>query len=138
MSFKKKLKIRLFCAIFFLALGIALIIISNVIRPANDFLSMFGLGMAVVGIARIRNHFRITKSEETIRKQEIAETDERNVYVSNKARSIAFYIYVLVICLAVIVFHFLGKQEIASFLSYSVCLLLTIYWIVYLIVRKKS
>ena len=138
MSFKKKLRIRLFCAIFFLALGIALIIISNVIRPANDFLSMFGLGMAVMGIARIRNHFRITKSEETIRKQEIAETDERNVYVSNKARSIAFYIYVLVICSAVIVFHFLGKQEIASFLSYSVCLLLTIYWIVYLIVRKKS
>jgi len=94
--------------------------------------------MAVVGIARIRHYFLITKNEETIQKREVAESDERNIYISSKARSIAFYIYVLAVSLAVIVFHILGKTEIAVFLSYTVCLLLAIYWITYFIVRKKS
>jgi len=138
MNFKKKLKIRLYCGIGFTLLGIALIIVSNLIRPANDFLSGFGFAMAVVGIARIRNYYRITKNEETIQKQEISESDERNIYVANKARSIAFYIYVLTVSLAIIVFHILGKAEIATFLSFTVCLLLVIYYITYWIVRKKS
>lgn len=138
MNFKKKLKIRLYCGIGFTLLGIAIIVISNLIRPANDVLSMFGLCMSVVGIARIRHYFLITKNEETIQKREIAESDERNVYVATKARSIAFYIYIVAVSLAVIVLHILGKQEIAVFLSYTVCLLITIYWITYFIVRKKS
>lgn len=138
MNFKKKLKIRLYCGIGFTLLGIAIIVISNLIRPANEYLSMFGLCMAVVGINRIRHYFLITKNEETIQKREVAESDERNIYISSKARSIAFYIYVLAVSLAVIVFHILGRQEIAVFLFYTVCLLLVIYWITYFIVRKKS
>lgn len=138
MNFKKKLKIRLYCGIGFTLLGIAIIVISNLIRPTNDLLSTFGLCVAVVGIARIRHYFLITKNEESIQKQEIAESDERNVYLSNKARSIAFYIYVLAVSLAVIVFHILGKTEIAVLLSYTVCLLIAIYWLAYFIIRKKS
>lgn len=138
MNFKKKLKIRLYCGIGFTLLGIAIIVISNLMQPANEYLSMFGLCMAVVGINRIRHYFLITKNEETIQKREVAESDERNIYISSKARSIAFYIYVLAVSLAVIVFHILGRQEIAVFLSYTVCLLLVIYWITYFIVRKKS
>ena len=137
MNFKKKLKIRLYCGIGFTLLGIAIIVISNLLH-VNDFLSMFGLCMAVVGLNRIRHYFFITRNEESIQKREIAESDERNVYVATKARSIAFYIYIVVISLAVIVFHILGRPEIASLLAYTVCLLLVIYWITYFIVRKKS
>ena len=85
MDFKKKLKTRLYTAISYIVIGIVMIIVSNILKTDNDFLSSFGLALSVCGVVRIRNYFIITKNDETIRKQEIAETDERNISISNKA-----------------------------------------------------
>lgn len=59
MDFKKKLKIRLFVAISYVILGIAMIVIFNIIKTENNFLSSFGFALTVIGIARIRNYFLI-------------------------------------------------------------------------------
>jgi hypothetical protein len=59
MNFKKKLKIRLFVAISYLILGIAIIVVFNVIKTENSFFSSFGFALAIIGIARIRNYFLI-------------------------------------------------------------------------------
>jgi len=137
MDFKKKLKIRLHTAIIYVALGIMIIVGAFVSKPENDFISSFGLILSVIGIARIRNYFIITKSEESIKKQQIAETDERNISIANKAKSATFLIYVLILGIAVIILSFLNMQSIAKWISYSVCLLIIIYWICYLIYQKK-
>lgn len=137
MDFKKKLKIRLYTAIIYVVLGVMIIVGAFVSKPENDFISSFGLILSVIGIARIRNYFIITKSEESIKKQQIAETDERNISIANKAKSAAFLIYVLILAIAVIILSLLNMQSIAKWLSYSVCLLITIYWVCYLIYQKK-
>lgn len=137
MEFKKKLKTRLYTAIIYVVLGLLMIISSFIFKDANSFVSSFGFALFIVGIVRLRNYFIITKSEESIKKQEIAETDERNLSILHKARSTTFSIYVLIMSLAVIVLSFLGFHTVAMWISLSIWLLIAIYWICYFIYRKK-
>ena len=138
MDFKKKLKIRLFVAISYLILGIAMIVVFNIIKTENNFFSSFGFALAVIGIARIRNYFLITKDEETIAKKQIAENDERNISIANKAKSFAFLAYILVVCTSITILYALNKTQLAFILSGTVCFLLLVYWISYWIISKKS
>ncbi len=137
MPFKKKLKTRLFVAVGYLIIGIIMIVVFNLLETDNNFLSSFGFALVTIGIVRVRNYLLITKSEETIRKQQIAETDERNIFIANRAKSISFTIYVLLACVSVIVLEILSKTELAMILSGTVCIMLLIYWVSYWIIRKK-
>ncbi len=138
MNFKKKLKVRLWVAVCYIVLGIAMTAVAAVSKTENQFISAFGLALTVMGIARVRNYCLITKNEDTLRKREIAETDERNVSIINKARSTAFTMYILLAGLFVIAMGLLDKIEISTWVSYSVALLVLIYWICYLIYQKRS
>lgn len=138
MDFRKKLKIRLGVAIAYIILGVMLIITFIVINTDNNFLSSWGFALVVIGIVRIRNYLMITKDEETVRKQQIAESDERNIAIANKAKSVAFTVYILLACVAVIVLQLLNKTELALSISYPILVLILIYWISYWIIRKKS
>lgn len=137
MNFLKKLKIRLYLAIGYVVLGIGMILAFNIIGAENEFLSFWGLALVVIGITRMRNYFLITKNEETIKKQEIAESDERNITISEKAKSISFIVYIIATGLAVIVLQLMNNTALAATLSYTVCFLILIYWISYLIIRRK-
>ena len=138
MNFKKKLRTRLYIAISYIVLGIALIATALITKMENEYFSPLGFAFTVIGIARVKQYFLISKNEETIKKQEIRETDERNISISNKAKSVSFSLYILVSCIAVIVLQILGKGDLAKILGLSVCALLIFYWVSYFIIRKKS
>lgn len=138
MDFKKKLKSRLYFAIGCIALGIVMVAVTFIIKTDNSYTSAFGLAMIVMGLVRVRNYRMITKDEETIKKQQIIETDERNLSILNKARSTAFVIYLSLMCIFVIVLSLLNMHEVAKWIEYSVCLLLVIHWICYLVYQKRS
>ncbi len=137
MDFKKKLKIRLFIAIGYIFIGLLMIILFNIIKTENSFLSSFGFALIVIGIVHIRNYTIITKNEETIRKREIAEMDERNIAIANKAKSVSFIIYVILACVCVVILELFNKTQLATVLSSTVCVLILIYWISYWIINKK-
>ena len=138
MDFKKKLKIRLYTAISYIVLGVALIVTAFITKMENEYFSPLGFAFAVIGIARVKQYFLISKNEETIKKQEIRETDERNIAIANKAKSVSFSLYILVSCIAIIILQILGKSDLVNILGLSVCALLIFYWISYFIIRKKS
>ena len=138
MEFKKKLKTRLYLAIAYIVSGLTMILVFNMMNNGNEYLSSLGLAFVVIGIVRVRNYFMITKSEETIKKQEIAETDERNVAIANKARSYAFIIGVVLLSIAVIVLQLLNLRLYVLLLSGVLCALLVIYWISYWVLWKRS
>ena len=138
MDYKKKLKSRLNIAIIYISLGIMMIVGTFITKIDNDFISSFGFVMVVMGLVRIRNYRLITKDEDTIRKQQIIETDERTVSIIHKAKSAAFSIYILILGIAVIALSFFSLHEAAKWIAYSVCLLIVIYWICYWIYQKKS
>ena len=137
MEFKNKLKFRLYLAIAYIVAGVTMIVVFNTIKNGNEFFSAYGLALVVIGFARIRRYCRITKNEETVRKQEILETDERNVAIVNKARSTAFYVFVLLLSLVIVVLQFLNLRVYVQVLAGVLCTLLVIYWICYLIIRKR-
>ena len=138
MEFKKKLRVRLFIAIGYIIIGLAMIIAFNIIKTENNFLSSFGFALVVIGIVHIRNYRMITKDEENIRKREIAESDERNITIANKAKSYAFVIYVIAACISVIVLKIANKTDLAIILSATIWFLIFVYWVSYFIIRKKS
>ena len=137
MDYRKKLKVRTWVALTYIILGIAAMAAAIIAKTDNDFVSALGFALIIMGVARLRNHRRITKSEETIKHQEIAETDERNLLIIRNARSTAFIIYLLLTAVAVIVLSLLKFKEAASFISLSMFSLVVIYWICYFVYRKK-
>lgn len=138
MDFKKKLKSRLYIAIIYMAVGVMMIVGANATKTDNAFVASFGIALVVMGIVRIRNYFMITRNEETIKKQQIAETDERNLSILHKAKSAAFSIYILLSGTAVIILSLFSMHGAAKWISYSVALLVAIYWICYWVYQKKS
>ena len=138
MDYKKKLRSRLNIAITYIVLGVIFIVGTFITKTENDFISTFGFMMILMGLVRIRNYRIITKDEDTIRKQQIIETDERNISIVHKAKSTAFAVYTFILGAAVIVLSFIGMHEVAKWVAYSVCLLVVIYWICYFIYQKKS
>ena len=138
MDFKKKLKTRLYVAIAYIVLGVTMIAIAAITKSENYFFSSLGLVLAVVGIARVKQYLFITRNEESVRKREIVETDERNVSIAHRARSAAFTTYIMLCGMGGIILHSFDKSEIANEIWYSVLVLVFIYWIYYFIYQKKS
>lgn len=137
MDFKKKLKTRLIVSIIYILLGIALIVTAILTKSEKDFISYYGIALLVMGLARLKKHFVLTKDEKKLKQKEIAENDERNISLINKARSAAFIIYILICAVASLVFFALEMKLIGQVLFASLMLLVIIYWMSYFIVRKK-
>jgi uncharacterized membrane protein len=138
MDFRTKLKVRFGFAVGYLVLGIALIVLFNLLGDGRESLSSFGLMLAVIGIAKIRRHLLITRSEKSIERQEIAETDERNIAIANRAKSVAFTVFVLAACVAAVVFYLLDMHGYTQVLMTAVSLLVLIYLVAYGIIRHRS
>ena len=137
MEFKKKLSRRMYIGLAYIVIGIAMIAMTFVTKTDSEYFSSFGLILAVMGIVRVRNYFIISRSEDSIKRREIAETDERNISISQKARASAFNFFVIACCVAVVVLNVIGKIAESRLISYSVCGLILLYWIFYLIYQKK-
>lgn len=137
MEFKKKLKTRLYIALSYIVLGIVLIAADALNHFENDFFLSFGIALLVMGIIRLIRHRKVTKDESTIRRQKVAETDERTLMMSEKARSWAFTYSILIAGIAVIVLSLLGKHDTAQPFAWFVCGQVALYWICWMILRKK-
>lgn len=137
MDFMKKLKIRLWLAITYIIVGAALFAICIFVKE-NSFLSTFGFAFVVMGLVRLRNYLIITRNEESVKKQRIAETDERNIAIASRAKSLAFTIFIEAAAVSVVICHILNMTNIATIISYTICALAIIYWLCYFIIRKNS
>ncbi len=137
MDFKKKLKQRLYLAIGYMIFGVLTIIVANITKTDNQFLFTFGTVLLLCGIARIRVYFRNTKDEKTIRTLEIRETDERNVEIIQKAKSMTFNLSIIIAGFAVIILQLVGMYDKSLFFAYGVCFLILLYWVCYFIIKKK-
>lgn len=137
MEFRKTIKKRFCFNLVYLALGIGMIVTACMTDFENQFLSSFGCCLAVIGIAQGRRNLHLLRNDKACKQREIAETDERNIMLVNKARSWAFSLYIIAAGSGVIVLSLLAKHEMAQLLSWSVCLLIALYWGSYLFLRKK-
>lgn len=136
MKFAKKLKLRLYMAIVFLAAGLGLILFGNL--QGVEMATSFGAMLLVLGIARIVQYRRIHRTPETFEARQVKEEDERNVMLWTKARALAFSVYIIAAALGVIVLYLMEMDLVARTLALSLFGFVLIYWVCYFIISQKN
>ena len=136
MKFETKLKIRLYTAITIFILGVVFIVI-GFMKPV-DTLSSFGVMFAIIGMARIRQYVRITKNADALHERKIIETDERNIAIWTKSRSLAASVYVIVSAIVIITLYILDMKDIATVISYTIIVFTLINWICYYVISGNT
>lgn len=137
MEFQKRMKQRLYSAYFYFLFGFAMIAVAVWKSLENEFFFSYGVTMIVIGIVRTRQYRKINASPEALRAQEIAETDERNLMLASKAKSCAFFWYVMLCGVAVIILEFLNQPQLATLIALSICFLCLIYYVSYHVLKRK-
>ncbi len=127
---------RMIFSILWLIIGMTLIGLAFA-GKVDEFWNSMGFALAIVGALQLLRFHRFQKNPAYREKMEIAESDERNHFIRNKAWAWTGYIYILTMGLGVIVFRIMGYEDLSYFASIAVCVMLIIYWAAYMILGRK-
>ena len=127
---------RIIVSIMWVIIGIVLIGLSFA-GIVDEFWSGMGSGLLVVGIIQLIRFYRLQKNEAYREKMEIEASDERNHFIRNKAWAWSGYLFILISAVACIVFKIMGQDLLSMAASGAVCLMLILYWISFIILKRK-
>ena len=127
---------RFIASIIEIAVGLGLLLL-RFFDVIDDFWSGMGTALIVVGVLQLIRHIRYKTNEDYKETVDVELNDERNKFLSMKAWSWAGYLFVMIAAVAAIVLKICGLDEYVFFASGSVCLIIILYWVSYMIVRKK-
>ena len=96
-----------------------------------------GSALLVIGILQILRFYRLRKNEVYREKVETEISDERNQFIRSKAWAWTGYLLVLILAVSSIVLRIMEQELLSMAASYVVCLVLILYWVSYLILKKK-
>ncbi len=128
---------RLALTIFWIVLGILLVILSVADILDSSIYAGMGGALTAIGVLQLVRTMRYRKDAEYREKIDIEINDERNHYLRMKSWSWTGYIVVLIEGIGVVVALILGQETVQLILSYSVCLILVVYWLTYVILGRK-
>ena len=131
-----KLNNRLYVYILWLMIGSILIGLSFA-GVVDEYWNGMGMGLAVVGAINLIRYYRLNKNDVYREKIELEASDERNHFIRNKAFAWAGYYFVLIAAVCTIVFKIIGQELLSQAAAYAVCLMLILYWISYMILKRK-
>ena len=128
---------KLVLSIFWIILGAVLmwLTIAEVLDTA--YWSGMGGALIAVGVLQVIRNLRYRNDTEYQEKVNIEYGDERNKYLRMMSWAWTGYIVVLIEAAGVVVALIMGQHTIQVILAYSVCLIVGIYWIVYMILKRK-
>ena len=127
---------RLYVNILWLMIGSILIGLSFA-GVVDEYWNGMGMGLAVVGAINLIRYYRLNKNDVYREKMELEASDERNHFIRNKAFAWAGYYFVLIAAVGTIVFKIIGQEVLSQAAAYAVCLMLILYWISYMILKRK-
>jgi len=103
----------------------------------DEWWQSFGIAIFVVGIVDIIRYIKYRSNSEYKEKVDLSTSDERNRFIAMKAWSWAGYLFVLIAGLGVIGFQIAGLRIWSLACSYCVCLVILLYWISFMLLKKK-
>lgn len=127
---------RMIANIVEIVLGVILTILGYT-GVVDSYWSGMGTALIFVGIIFLFRTFRYKTNTEYKEKVDVEVNDERNKYLRMMAWSWTGYFFVLIAAFASIIFRILGYNQYSMMAGYAVCLLITLYWISFLILRRK-
>lgn len=136
MKTNRNIKARWILGILYLLIGLSLTV-CGLLNLVDDYWSGMGGALIIISVMQIVRLIRYKTSPQYKEETDTAVRDERNRFLGMKAWSWAGYLYVIIASVATIVFKLLEQEVLMFAASGSVCLVLVLYWVSYLIVRKK-
>ena len=128
---------RLLLSIFWVVLGVTLMGLSVAEVLDSSLYSGMGGALTVIGILQIVRNLRYRRDSDYREKIDTEASDERNRFLRMKSWSWAGYITVMIEAAGAVAAMLLEQEMIQLVLSYSVCLILCLYWITYLVLSRK-
>ena len=129
-------KTRWIASIVEIILG-AILWICGILGVIDSYWSGMGAGLLGVGIVFLIRQIRYKTNAEYKEEYDIEVSDERNRFIGMKAWSWAGYLFVMIAAVGSIVCKLLGRADLMMFCSMSVCLILVLYWVSYMVLKRK-
>ena len=129
---KKRIVIQMLeivAGVILLGLGIA--------GMVDEFWSGMGGALIGVGAMRLVQMIRYQQNPEYRENVDTERNDERNQFLHMKAWQLTAGWFVIIAAIGTFVFKFTGREDLMMLCSGSVCLMITLYWVIYLCLRKK-
>ena len=127
---------RLVTGIIEISIGIVLIVLSFM-QYVDEYWNGMGSAFLVIGCIQVIRHIRLSKNIEYRERYETELHDERNHYIRNKAWAWAGYLYVMIMAVLSIVLKIVGYEDLSILASFTVCLVLILFYFSYYYLRKK-
>ena len=127
---------RIYLDIFYIVIGVFLIG-CGIAEIVDCFWSGMGGARIAVGAVRIIQQIKFRKNPEYREKIEVESKDERNKFIALRAWAWSGYAFVIISAVGTIGFKIAGNDLLSQFCAYTVCLVTILYWISYMILRKK-
>ena len=128
---------RLALTVFWIVLGAVLVVLTVTEVLDSSIYSGMGGALMAVGTLQLIRAVKYRKDSEYKEKVDTELGDERNRFLRMKSWSWAGYFTILIEGIGAIIAMVLGERTVQLVLSYSVCLVLVIYWVAYVILSKK-
>lgn len=127
---------RMIVNIIYIVLGVVLLGL-GVTEVVDPFWSGMGGALIGVGVIRTIQILRYSKDEAYREEKEIEAKDERNQFIRNKAWAWASYYFVLIAAVSAIGFKLMGQDLLSMAAGFAVCILMLLYWVCSLVLRRK-
>ena len=128
---------KLVLSVFWVILGAALVGLSVAEVLDSSLYAGMGGALMAVGVLQIVKNRKYRTDADYREKTDVKANDERNRFLRMKSWSWAGYIAILAECVGVIVAMVQNQHTVQMVLSFSVCLILSVYWISYLVLSRK-
>ncbi len=128
---------RLALQIFWVVLGAALLGLSVAGVLDSSLYAGMGGGLVAVGALQIARTVKYRRDSAYREKVDTELNDERNSFLRMKSWSWTGYILVLVEGIGAVAALVMGRQELQLLFSYTVCLIIGVYWVVYMVLSRK-
>ena len=136
MSFRERIIKRTVVYGIYCLVGVFLILTG--IFTHREMPLTLGVAFSIMGAVRLMHYFSLLKNPQKLESREIAESDERNLFLAYKARSLAFSWFVSLSGFAILICFFAGQMLIGQVIAYELCAIVLLYWVIYLILKKRN
>ena len=127
---------RMIAYIIYIIFG-AVLMVLGALEVVDSFWSGMGGALIAIGSIRVVQFLRYKQDESYREKWDVEIQDERNHFIRNKAWAWAGYLFVLIAAICTIVFKLLGQDLLSIAAGFAVSILVLLYWICYLVLKKK-
>ena len=127
---------RFMASICWIVIGAALMGVSYA-GLADEYWSGMGTALFAIGVIQVIRWIRYWTNSAYKAQVDVEAHDERNRFISGRAWAWAGYLYVLVGAAASVVLRIAGYNEVSMAAGMSVCILMVLYWISWMVLRRK-